>query len=99
MALVMITTTDVAGRFRGFLCSTMLEVAPGVFVAPRMSPAVRERVWGVLSDWHRTEPRGSLVMVWRDLNQTGGIGVAQLGTAPRELVEQDGMYLTRRRKP
>jgi CRISPR-associated protein Cas2 len=92
----MITTTDVAGRFRGFLCSTMLEVAPGVFVAPRMSPAVRDRIWDTLSNWYHTEPRGSLVMVWRDLNQTGGIGVSQLGSTPRTLVEADGMYLTRR---
>jgi CRISPR-associated protein Cas2 len=96
MALVMITTTDVTGRFRGFLCSTMLEVAPGVYVAPRMSPAVRARVWETLSDWHRQAPQGKLVMVWRDLECTGGVGVAHLGTPGRELVECDGTYLTRR---
>lgn len=98
MALVMITTRDVADRFRGFLCSVMLEVAPGVFVSPRMSPGVRERTWSVLSDWHIQEPRGSLIMVWRDLNATGGIGLAHLGTPPRELVEHDGMWITRRSK-
>ncbi len=98
MALVMIVTRDVADRFRGFIASVMLEVAPSVFVSPRMSPGVRGRVWDVLSDWHRQEPRGSLVMVWRDLNTTGGVGLAQLGTPPRELVELDGMWLTRRMK-
>lgn len=98
MALVMIVTRDVADRFRGFVASVMLEVAPGVFVAPRMSPGVRGRVWGVLSDWHLQEPRGSLVMVWRDLNATGGVGLAQLGTPPRELIELDGMWVTRRGK-
>lgn len=98
MALVMIVTRDVADRFRGFVASVMLEVAPGVFVAPRMSPGVRDRVWTVLTDWHMQEPSGSLVMVWRDLNETGGVGLAHLGTPPRELIELDGMWLTRRSK-
>jgi CRISPR-associated protein Cas2 len=96
MALVMIVTRDVADRFRGFLSSVMLEVAPSVFVSPRMTPGVRDRTWSVVSDWHRQEPRGSLVMVWRDLNATGGVGLAHLGTPARELVELDGMWLTRR---
>lgn len=96
MALVMIVTRDVADRFRGFLSSVMLEVAPNVFVSPRMTPGVRDRTWSVVSDWHRQEPRGSLVMVWRDLNATGGVGLAHLGTPARELVELDGMWLTRR---
>lgn len=99
MALVMVVTRDVADRFHGFLASVMLEVAPCVFVAPRMNKAVRERTWGVVSDWHSQEPRGSLVMVWRDLNEVGGIGLSHLGTPPRELVEMDGMWLTRRIKP
>lgn len=96
MALVTIVTRDVADRFHGFLASVMLEVAPNVFVSPRMNPGVRERVWGVMCDWHRHEPRGSLVMVWRDLNSTGGVGVAHLGTPSRTLVETDGMWLVRR---
>ncbi len=98
MALVMIVTSDVADRFHGFLASVMLEVAPNVFASPRMTKGVRERTWHVLADWHRQMPRGSLVMVWRDLNETGGMGLAHLGTPPRELVEFDGMWLTRRRK-
>jgi CRISPR-associated protein Cas2 len=96
MALVMIVTRDVADRFHGFLASVMLEVAPNVFVAPRMNKGVRERTWKVVVDWHGQEPRGSLVMVWRDLNEVGGLGLAHLGTPPRELIEMDGMWLTRR---
>lgn len=99
MALVMIVTRDVADRFHGFLASVMLEVAPNVFASPRMTKGVRERTWQVMVDWHASEPRGSLVMVWRDLEQTGGIGLAHLGTPPRELVEFDGMWLTRRVTP
>jgi CRISPR-associated protein Cas2 len=98
MALVLITTRDVPDRFHGFLSSVMLEVAANVFVAPRMNPSVRERVWGVVAGWHGQEPQGSLVMVWRDLNEVGGIGLAHLGTPPRELVEMDGMWITRRSK-
>ena len=96
MALVMIVARDVADRFHGFLASVMLEVAPNVFVAPRMNAAVRERTWGIVADWHCQEPRGSLVMVWRDLNEVGGLGLAHIGTPSRELVEMDGMWLTRR---
>lgn len=98
MALVMIVARDVVDRFHGFLASVMLEVAPNVFVSPRMNQGVRERTWAVLSDWHNQEPCGSLVMVWRDLAATGGVGVAYLGTPPRELIELDGMWVTRRRR-
>lgn len=96
MALVMIAIRDMANRFHGFLSSAMLEVAPNVFVSPRMNPGARERVWQVLADWYAYEPQGSAVMVWRDLNAVGGVGVAHLGDPPRELVEADGMWLVRR---
>ena len=98
MALVMIVTREVAERINGFLSSLMLEVAPNVFVAPRMNRNVRARIWTVMSTWYQSEARGSLVMVWRDLNEVGGIGLAHLGTPSRELVEIDGMWLTRRSK-
>lgn len=97
MALVVIATRDVADRFRGFLASVMLEVAPTVYISPRMNQGVRSRTWRVLSDWHKAEPRGSVVMVWRDVNETGGVGIATLGTPPRELVEIDGLWLTSRK--
>ncbi len=96
MALVTIVTRDVLDRFHGFLASVMLEIAPNVFVAPRMNKGVRERTWKIVADWHAQEPRGSLVMIWRDLNEVGGIGISHLGTPSRELVEMDGMWLTRR---
>ncbi|MCB1409248.1 MAG: type I-E CRISPR-associated endoribonuclease Cas2 [Rhodobacteraceae bacterium] len=99
MALVMMVIRDVADRFHGFLSSVMLEVAPNVFVSPKMNPGARERVWAVMSDWYRHEPHGSLVMVWRDLNSVGGVGIKNLGDPPRELIEADGMWLVRRRAP
>lgn len=99
MALVMIVIRDVPNRFHGFLSSVMLEVAPNVFVSPRMNPGVRARVWGVMTDWYGYERQGSLVMVWRDSDAVGGIGISNLGDPPRELVESDGMWLVRRRAP
>lgn len=97
MGLVMIVIRDVPERSHGFLSSLMLEVSPNVFVSPRMNPGVRTRVWDVLSNWHHHEPQGSLVMVWKDPSAVGGVGVANLGHPPRELVEQDGTWLVRRR--
>ena len=96
MSLVMIVTRDVADRFNGFLGSALLEVAPNVFISPRLSKGVRTRIWDVLNSWYGQEPRGAIVMVWRDREQTGGVGLAHLGTPPRTLVEFDGMWLTRR---
>lgn len=97
MPLVMIVTRDVADRFRGYLASLMLEVAPTVYISPRMSQAVRTRTWVVLTGWHQAEPQGSIVMVWRDVHATGGIGIATLGTPPRELVDVDGLWLVKRK--
>jgi CRISPR-associated protein Cas2 len=96
MALTVIVTRDVTERFRGFLASSMLEVAPALYVSPRMNPRVRERIWSVLAEWHRADCAGGIVMVWRDPAKTGGVGIAHLGTPPRELVEIDGMWITRR---
>lgn len=96
MPLVMIVTRDVADRYRGYLGSLMLEVAPTVYISPRMNPGVRSRTWSVLCDWHKSEPQGSIVMVWRDVNATGGIGITTLGTPPRELVDVDGLWLVRK---
>ncbi|KAA3652192.1 MAG: type I-E CRISPR-associated endoribonuclease Cas2 [Proteobacteria bacterium] len=98
MPLAVIVTRDVADRFRGFLASVMLEVAPTVYVSPRMSKGVRERTWKVLRDWHGAEPRGSVVLIWRDNNETGGVGLAHLGDPPKELVEMDGMWVARGRR-
>lgn len=97
MALVTIVLRDVPDRFHGFLASVMLEVAPNVFVGPRMNPGVRRRVWEVMTHWHAQTRQGSLVMIWRDLEAVGGVGIAHLGDPPRELVEADGMWLVRRR--
>ena len=52
MALTVLITRDVEDRYRGFLASTMLELAPGVYASPNLSARAREKIWGVLADWH-----------------------------------------------
>ena len=37
MPMTVVVTRDVEARYRGFLASVMLEVAPGVYVSPNLS--------------------------------------------------------------
>ena len=50
----LVITRDVEARYRGFLTSVLLEVAPGIYVSPQMSAGVRDRVWAVVTDWWST---------------------------------------------
>lgn len=94
--MTVIVTRNVEDRYRGFLASCMLEIAPGVYTGPRMTPGVRDRVWQVLSDWHRRLGQGSIVMTWREPSEPGGQGVRLLGEPPRNLHDSDGVLLVRR---
>jgi CRISPR-associated protein Cas2 len=94
--MTVVVTRNVSDRIRGFLASSMLELAPGVYTAPRVSPAVRQRIWEVLTDWWSAECDASAVMVWHDNDVPGGQVVRTLGTPPVELVHVDGMILARR---
>lgn len=96
MPLCIVVTRDVEMRYRGFLGSVMLELAPGVYSGPRMNKGVRERVWEVLSEWHGQLHTGSIVMAWRDAGAPGGLSVLTLGEPPKELVEHEGSLLVRR---
>lgn len=95
MPMTLLSTRDVPDRFRGFLASVMLELAPGLYVAPDLSAAVRERVWRVMAEWHGELRQGSIVLAWRDRKSPGGLALAFLGTPARELLEHDGLYLSR----
>ncbi len=96
MSMTVVVTRNVSARVRGFLASAMLEVAPGVYTAPRISPAVRERVWAVLSDWFPNEDEASIVMVYQQRDLAGGQAVLTLGSPPIDFVEVDGLVLARR---
>ncbi len=96
MPMAMVVTRNVEARYRGFLTSIMLEVAPGVYVAPNLSAGVRIRLWDVLSDWWAALGTGSIVLVWGDKKAIGGLRIATLGEPPKEIVDADGVLLVRR---
>lgn len=96
MSMTVVVTRDVESRYRGFLASVMLEVAPGVYVSPNLSAGVRERVWAVVSDWYASLGRGAVAMVWRDANQSGGVALRHLGDPPKEVADADGVLLVKR---
>ncbi len=91
MAMTVVVTRDVADRYRGFLASLMPEVAPGVYVSPNLSPAVRNRMWAVLSQWWQARAGGSILLVWREAEAPGGLGLASLGVPVRRLADLDGV--------
>jgi CRISPR-associated protein Cas2 len=95
--MTVIVTRDLAARFRGFLASCMLEIGPGVYTAPRMNAAVRERVWSVLCEWFGELGGGSILMTWRDPQSPGGQQVSALGYPNYEMYQHDGIYLARKR--
>lgn len=96
MSMTVVVTRNVSARTRGFLASVMLELAPGVYSAPRLSPTVRDRVWKVLQEWFANEQDASVVMLWQDREMPGGQAVRALGTPPIRLVDVDGLLLARR---
>ena len=96
MPMCVIVTRDVPGRFRGFLASCMLEIAPGVYTQPDMSAAVRERVLSVLRLWWSHFTQGSVVMTWAAPSTDERQQVLTLGEPAKELVEADGLYVVRR---
>lgn len=96
MPMTVVVTRNVAPRVRGYLASVMCEVAPGVYTAPRMSKAVRERVWAVIARWSgdRVPDRG-IVMTWPDRERPGGQEIRILGTPGYDMIEKDGVFLCR----
>lgn len=96
MSMTVVVTRNASGRFRGFLASCMLELAPGVYSSPHMSEAVRERVWAVCCEWAGALPDdGGVLMTWREKQEPSGQAVRALGWPKKEFVELDGMWLDR----
>ena len=94
--MTVVVTRDVESRYRGFLASAMLEVAPGVYVSPDLSHGVRERIWIVISTWYDVLNRGAAVMMWRDSTASGGLALRHLGDPPKEIRDADGVLLVKR---
>ncbi len=104
MPMTIVVTRNVAARYRGFLASVMLEIAPGCYTSPLMSKGVRERVWDVLSGWFdvnatvgaQSEDRASIVMTWREAGAPGGQKILTLGVPAKTLVDADGIIIVNR---
>ena len=94
--MTIVVTRNVESRVRGFLSSTMLEIAAGVYTAPNLTPAVRDRVWEVLEKWHVGTHDDGVVMTWPDAQAAGGQVVRALGEPPLELHETASIVLARR---
>ena len=93
--MTVIVTVNVEARYRGFLASAMLEIAPGVYTSPNMTSGIRERIWAVLSEWYSQLGQGSIVMTWRDPAAVSEQEVRTLGESPKEIVDADGVYLVK----
>lgn len=90
-------TRNTPNRFNGFLASCMQEIAPGVYVAPVMKKAVRERVWNVMMEWSELLPDdGGVVLFWRDADAPSGLQIRLLGWPKKEFIEHEGLWLTHR---
>lgn len=95
MPMTVVVVRDVPDRFRGFLASVMLEIAPCVYTGPKMTAGIRERVWKVLEEWYQECLEGGVLMTWPDTKQPGGQAIRTLGWTRRELIEIDGIILSR----
>ena len=93
--MTVVVTVNVQARYRGFLASTMLEIAPGVYTSPQMTSGIRERIWEVISNWYYQLDQGSIVMTWQDSSATGEQQIRTLGQPPKEIVDADGVYLVK----
>ena len=93
--MTVVITINVEARYRGFLASAMLEIAPGVYTSPQMTEGIRTRMWGVLERWHSELGNGSIVMTWRDPSAVGEQRILTLGEAPKEIVDADGVFLVK----
>jgi CRISPR-associated protein Cas2 len=94
MSMTVVVTRNVSDRMRGFLASTMLELAPGVYASPHLNVSVRKRIWEVVSEWFLAENEASVVMLWGDSQKTAGMSVRVLGLPPIELRELDGLIVS-----
>ena len=97
MSMTIAVTRNTPNRFNGFLCSCMQEIAPGVYAAPRMKKAVRERVWNVMLEWQELLPQDAgVVLFWKSRDAPSGMAVRLLGWPKKDLVEHEGLWLTLR---
>ena len=97
MSMTIAVTRNVPGRFRGFFASAMLEVTPGVYVAPRMKKPVRQRLWKTVLHWSELlPPEAGIALMWKSRNAPSGMGLNVIGWPKKELIDHEGAWLTTR---
>lgn len=94
MAMTVLVTRNASDRIRGFLASSMLELAAGVYVGASMSPAVRDKVWAVVAQWIGSE--ASAIILWQDKTAIGLISSQVVGEPPIAISDIDGLLVSRR---
>lgn len=89
--MVVICLNAVADRFHGYLRSIMLNVHPGVFLAMDLDAGTRRRVFETVEEWWNADPRGSLVLIWKNPAEPSAIEIKNLGEAKRDIIEYEGV--------
>lgn len=93
--MTVVITRNLPDRFDGFLKSCMHEIAPGVYVIPKMNKGVRDRLWDVMMKWSgEIPPDGGVVLFWQSKKAPSGLAFRLLGWPKKELKEQEGFWLT-----
>lgn len=67
-----------------------------MYLSNSHSPAVRQRILEVLKEWFSFEEEASIVSVWKDSSKPGGLSMKRFGLPPLDLLELDGLLVTRR---
>lgn len=95
MAMTVMVTRNVPDRYRGFLASCMLEIAPGVYIQPVMRKTVRERIWSIMVEWSELLPpgEGGVVMLWPQKGEPSGMAINIIGWPKKKLVDVEGVWL------
>lgn len=91
--MLIIVATDTLDRVHGFLRSCMINPHPGVYVSVILDAGSRARIWKILTEWWESEPRGTILMMYRDKKKPMGLAFFSLGAPRRTLVEMEGIYM------
>lgn len=94
MSMTIAVTRNTPARFHGFFASCMVEIAPGVYVAPRMKKSVRDRIWQTVLEWGELlSSNAGVVLFWKSRKAPSGLGVRLLGWPKKDLIEHEGTWL------
>jgi CRISPR-associated protein Cas2 len=73
----------------------MLNVHPGVFLSMDLDAGTRQRVFRTIEEWWNAEPRGSIVLIWKNPAEPFSIQIINIGEPKRDVVEYDGVWSIR----